>query len=86
LSLDQSKQSHSPNGNNSSSALIQSKSVNKDKNVAKTTERMKNKSKQAKDSEHKIISSLNRFVCPHKHNGISYFIAHLGSVFTKYEF
>jgi len=50
---------------------MQSKSVNKDKKVAKMTERTKNKSKQAKDSKHKIISTLNRFSCPHKHNGIS---------------
>ena len=37
------------------------------------------KASNQKDSEDKIISTLHRFICPHKHNGISY------SVFTKYE-
>jgi len=31
----------------------------------------KNKSKQTKDSKDKIISTLNRFIYPHKHNGIT---------------
>jgi len=46
--------------------LLQSKRANKDTKVAKTTERRKNKSKQTKDIEDKIISTLNRLICPQK--------------------